>query len=194
MTTASPVEHIRRWSDEFTDIRRDLHAHPELGFEEHRTARLVCDQLVRVVDRASRRRRPHRHRRRHSRTKRRERTPDRLARRHGRAADAGGERRRVPVPLRRPHARLRPRRPHDDAARGGALSERNAQFRRHRVPDLPAGRGRPRRREGDDRRRTVRALSRRTRVRAAQLARACRRAASASRPVPRWRLPTGSRS
>ncbi len=46
MTTASPVEHIRRWSDAFTDIRRDLHAHPELGFEEHRTARLVCDQLT----------------------------------------------------------------------------------------------------------------------------------------------------
>jgi hippurate hydrolase len=45
MTTVSPVDHIRRWSDAFTDIRRDLHAHPELGFEEHRTARLVCDQL-----------------------------------------------------------------------------------------------------------------------------------------------------
>jgi len=41
-----PVEHIGRWSDEFTRIRRDLHAHPELGFEEHRTARLVCDQLT----------------------------------------------------------------------------------------------------------------------------------------------------
>jgi hippurate hydrolase len=42
----NPVEHIRRWSDDFTRIRRDLHAHPELGFEEHRTARLVCDQLT----------------------------------------------------------------------------------------------------------------------------------------------------
>ena len=41
-----PVDHIRRWSDDFTRIRRDLHAHPELGFEEHRTARLVCDQLT----------------------------------------------------------------------------------------------------------------------------------------------------
>src|SRR6476660_7709698 len=46
MTTASPGDHIRRLSDAFTDIRRDLHAHPELGFEEHRTARLVCDQLT----------------------------------------------------------------------------------------------------------------------------------------------------
>jgi len=42
----NPVEHIRRWADDFTRIRRDLHAHPELGFEEHRTARLVCDQLA----------------------------------------------------------------------------------------------------------------------------------------------------
>ena len=41
-----PVEYVRRWADDFTRIRRDLHAHPELGFEEHRTARLVCDQLA----------------------------------------------------------------------------------------------------------------------------------------------------
>ena len=42
----NPVEYIRRWADDFTRVRRDLHAHPELGFEEHRTARLVCDQLT----------------------------------------------------------------------------------------------------------------------------------------------------
>src|SRR5689334_5560712 len=42
----NPVEYVRRWADDFTRIRRDLHAHPELGFEEHRTARLVCDQLT----------------------------------------------------------------------------------------------------------------------------------------------------
>ena len=41
----SPVEHIRAWHDEYTAVRRDLHAHPELGFEEHRTARLVCEHL-----------------------------------------------------------------------------------------------------------------------------------------------------
>ncbi len=40
-----PDEHIRRWHDEFTAIRRDLHAHPELGFEEHRTARVVQERL-----------------------------------------------------------------------------------------------------------------------------------------------------
>jgi hippurate hydrolase len=43
-----PDEHIRRWHDEFTGIRRDLHAHPELGFEEHRTARVVQENLARM--------------------------------------------------------------------------------------------------------------------------------------------------
>ena len=51
----------------------------------------------------------------------RERPRRRPARRHGRAADAGGERVRAQVALRRPHARLRPRRPHDDAARRRAV-------------------------------------------------------------------------
>ncbi|MEO8847077.1 MAG: M20 aminoacylase family protein [Casimicrobiaceae bacterium] len=44
--SASPVEHIKRWQSEFTAVRRDLHAHPELGFEEHRTAQTVADQLA----------------------------------------------------------------------------------------------------------------------------------------------------
>jgi hippurate hydrolase len=42
----SPVEHIARWHAEFTAVRRDLHMHPELGFEEHRTAKLVCERLA----------------------------------------------------------------------------------------------------------------------------------------------------
>jgi hippurate hydrolase len=41
----NPVEHIRHWHAEYTGLRRDLHAHPELGFEEERTARIVCEQL-----------------------------------------------------------------------------------------------------------------------------------------------------
>ena len=41
-----PQDHIARWHDEFTAIRRDLHAHPELGFEEHRTARVVQERLA----------------------------------------------------------------------------------------------------------------------------------------------------
>jgi hippurate hydrolase len=36
----SPVEHIRADHAELTAMRRDLHAHPELGFEEHRTAEI----------------------------------------------------------------------------------------------------------------------------------------------------------
>src|SRR4030095_15118298 len=41
-----PTEYIQRYHDEFTAIRRDLHAHPELGFEEHRTARVVQEKLA----------------------------------------------------------------------------------------------------------------------------------------------------
>ncbi|MBT6273317.1 MAG: amidohydrolase, partial [Chromatiales bacterium] len=32
-------------SAEWTSWRRDIHAHPELGFEEHRTANFVADKL-----------------------------------------------------------------------------------------------------------------------------------------------------
>jgi hippurate hydrolase len=43
---SASVETIARWHDELRSIRRDLHAHPELGFEEHRTAHLVCERLT----------------------------------------------------------------------------------------------------------------------------------------------------
>ena len=42
----SSIEHIRRWEADFAALRRDLHMHPELGFEEHRTARIVCERLA----------------------------------------------------------------------------------------------------------------------------------------------------
>ncbi|MCC6194880.1 MAG: amidohydrolase [Burkholderiales bacterium] len=42
----NPADWIRSYHDEFTAIRRDLHAHPELGFEEHRTARVVQERLA----------------------------------------------------------------------------------------------------------------------------------------------------
>ena len=41
----NPVEHIRVWHEQMSAVRRDLHAHPELGFEEHRTGRVVCETL-----------------------------------------------------------------------------------------------------------------------------------------------------
>ncbi|MGI9134278.1 MAG: M20 aminoacylase family protein, partial [Rhodoferax sp.] len=44
-TTVSPVEYIRRYHPEFIAIRRDLHAHPELGFEEARTSEIVATLL-----------------------------------------------------------------------------------------------------------------------------------------------------
>jgi len=43
MTT--PVEHIRGYHAELTGIRRDLHAHPELAFEESRTSSIVAKAL-----------------------------------------------------------------------------------------------------------------------------------------------------
>lgn len=41
----SPLEVIRGFHDELTALRRDLHAHPELGFEEVRTSGIVISQL-----------------------------------------------------------------------------------------------------------------------------------------------------
>ena len=43
--TDSPIDQIRRYHAELTDIRRDIHANPELGLEEHRTAELVARKL-----------------------------------------------------------------------------------------------------------------------------------------------------
>jgi hippurate hydrolase len=39
------VGFVNQHHDELTRVRRDLHAHPELGFEEHRTAALVAERL-----------------------------------------------------------------------------------------------------------------------------------------------------
>jgi amidohydrolase len=44
-----PSEQIPSFVDDayvaMVDIRHDLHAHPELSFEEHRTTRVICDRL-----------------------------------------------------------------------------------------------------------------------------------------------------
>jgi amidohydrolase len=40
------LENIRRYQPELVSIRHDLHAHPELGLEEHRTAEIVAQKLA----------------------------------------------------------------------------------------------------------------------------------------------------
>jgi amidohydrolase len=40
------VERLRVFHDELTAVRRDIHAHPELGFEERRTSDLVAARLA----------------------------------------------------------------------------------------------------------------------------------------------------
>jgi hippurate hydrolase len=44
--TMTVLERITAYSDELVAIRRDLHAHPEIGFEEVRTSQVVADQLA----------------------------------------------------------------------------------------------------------------------------------------------------
>ena len=44
----TPVDFLRGEHAELTALRRDLHAHPELGFEEHRTAQAVTRELDRL--------------------------------------------------------------------------------------------------------------------------------------------------
>ncbi len=46
MRPRSPLESIRLFHDELTALRRDLHAHPELGFEEVRTSGIVAGALA----------------------------------------------------------------------------------------------------------------------------------------------------
>jgi amidohydrolase len=40
------IDRIQDFADELTAIRRDLHAHPEIGFEEVRTSGIVADKLT----------------------------------------------------------------------------------------------------------------------------------------------------
>lgn len=43
----NPIPRIAAFADELTAIRRDIHAHPEIGFEEVRTSALVAEHLTR---------------------------------------------------------------------------------------------------------------------------------------------------
>ncbi len=40
------LDRVRAYHDELVSIRRDIHAHPELGLEEYRTADLVAEKLT----------------------------------------------------------------------------------------------------------------------------------------------------
>ena len=102
----SPIDQIRRYHAELTAIRQDIHANPELGLEEHRTADLVARKLeewgievhrgvggtgvVGVLRSGNGE------------------AHDRAARRHGRAADRRGQRHPVSQPQPGQDARLRP--------------------------------------------------------------------------------------
>jgi hippurate hydrolase len=44
--TDAKRDRIRIWQDELTAIRRDIHAHPEIGMQEYRTADLVAAKLA----------------------------------------------------------------------------------------------------------------------------------------------------
>jgi len=39
------LQALQARAGEFVSLRRDIHRHPELAFEEHRTAALVADKL-----------------------------------------------------------------------------------------------------------------------------------------------------
>jgi hippurate hydrolase len=42
----SIIDQIRSYQDELVAIRRDLHAHPGIGFEEERTSSIVAEHLA----------------------------------------------------------------------------------------------------------------------------------------------------
>ena len=153
---------------DMTSWRHGIHARPETAFEEAATSAFVADKLrsfglevhTGTREDGSGRRAPRWHRER----------GDRPARRSRRAAHprAIGRRARIDGPGQ--DARLRPRRPHGDAARRGGGARAQAGLRRHGSLHLPARRGERGRRPRDGRGGPVRPLSDARGLRHAQLA------------------------
>ena len=135
------IDKIRGFQEELTSIRHDLHMHPELGLEEHRTAEIVAKKLaewgievhpgvgktgvVGVLKRGS----------------------------GGPAIGLRADMDCLPMDEQtnltyrsktvRQDARLWPRRPHHDASRCAAkYLATSRHLQRHRELHLPAGRGR----------------------------------------------------
>ena len=113
-----PMKRIAEFHDDLTNWRRDIHAHPELGFAEHRTSDLVAQKLAEfgyevfrgigrtgVVGRLS------------AGT-----SPRSIGLRADMDALPIGQRHPISIAARRSHARLRPRRPHNHAVGRSALA------------------------------------------------------------------------
>ena len=94
----------------------------------------------------------------------------RPARRYGRAADPGNQRRAPRLHQPQRHACLRPRRPHHLPARCRGPAGDRPNVVRHRTTGIPASRGRRRGRQKHDRRRPIRAFSDGAHFRLPQLA------------------------
>ena len=136
----NPVELVRNYHAELTALRRDLHAHPELGFEEHRTAA--------AASRASSTRSGIEHHRGIGQDRRGRRDP-RHEQASGRAIGLRADMDCLPM---HEAERVRAQVAHEGRMHGcghdghttmllGAARylARDAQLRRHRLPDLPAG-------------------------------------------------------
>ena len=127
------VNRVAAMHEEIAAWRRDFHAHPEIGFDVHRTAGIVadklkafgCDEVVPGIGKTGV----------VGVIKGRRRTSGKVV---GLRADMDAlpilEATGVPYASKTPgqDARLRPRRPHGDAARRGQVPVRDAQLRRHR--------------------------------------------------------------
>jgi hippurate hydrolase len=103
------IDRIEGFADELTAIRRDLHAHPEIGFEEVRTSGIVADKLTQWGIEVHRGLGGTGRGRRASRAKGKRQQAHRPARRHGCAAD--GRKHQSAMAL--DHSRPLPRCGHD---------------------------------------------------------------------------------